>query len=339
METLQEIEVPIVVRNQLPVITQEKVMAQMNIALTQQSISVQKIQDEINSIEFNEDNLQKIADMITVINKSDKIIEAKHKELKAPYLDGGKICDLSKNSLLSINEGLREQLLVPYNKMCADIEQRKRVAAQEATRIASIKEGIENNLISFSSQVAQCETNLQLLAVERVINLEKSETRASKYMEFHLDAISRYDSVLLPIIKAQKLKIKQKEAIKTEIIEAETANDPIRLDELNSKQDRIDNEILQNQINVQQDALNNPSFFIPVAEEVLPDIHTVTRIKFDIVDLNVAIKKCPELLDVTIKHRDAQKIAMTLKDVGTFKDKSEVVVNGIKFFIDKSYKP
>lgn len=324
----------------LPAVTQVTVTAQINIALTQQSISVQKIQDEINKIVFNEDNLPRISELMVLLKKADKVVEDNHKQIKAPFLEGGKTIDAAKNSLLAINAGLMKQLSEPYNKLCADIEKRKQGAEKERLRVKAIKEGIENNCISFSSQIAQCETNEQLLSVERSINLEKSESRKNKYMEFHADAISAYESILLPILKGQKDKIKQKDALKSQIEQAENENNAAKLDELKDAEAKIDNEILQNQVDVQQNALNDTFYFeIPVAEEVLPDINTVNRIKFEIVDLSVAAKKCPELLDVSIKHRDAQKVAMTLKEAGTFKDKSEVVVNGIKFFIDKTYKP
>lgn len=326
-------------KTNLPVLSQVNVTAQINIALTQQSISVQKIQDEINLLEFNEDNLQKIADLINSLKEADKVIEKKHKELKEPYLEGGRICDAAKKSLLTINEGLKKQLIDPYNKICADIEKRKQAALQEQQRISSIKTGIENNIISFSSQIAQCETNEQLLSIERVINLEKSENRKSKYMEFHSDAISKYDSILLPILKNQKEKIKAREAIEKKIKDAENSNDAAKLDELNEKKDKIENEILQNQVDVQQNALiADVSFNIVHAEEIFTDINTVNSIKFEIADPVLAVKKCPELLEISIKHRDTQKVAMTLKEAGTFKDKSEVTVNGIRFFIEKKYK-
>lgn len=326
--------------NGLPVPTQVTVTAQFNIAFTQHGISVQKIQDEINSLEFTEENMPRIAELIKQIKDADKVILARHKDGKAPYLEGGQIWDKAKNALIDINAGLISQLTPKYNQLCAAVEKRRVDAENEKNRISAIKTGIETNVISFSSQIAQCDTNAQLLAVERMINLEKSDSRKSKYMEFHDDAIARYDSVLIPILKNQKEKVKQKEELEKKIKDAENANDAAKIDELNEKKEQIDNEILQNQVNVQQDALNTPdSFDVPLAEEVFQTVKVVNRISFEIVDLSAAVKKCPELLDISIKSREAQKVAMTLKDAGTFKDKDEVTVNGIRFFIDKSYRP
>lgn len=325
--------------NKLPVVTPEIVKAQLSIALTQQSISVQKIQDEIDSLEHTEDNIPKMQELIGKLKKADDIIKDRFKEGKEPYLEGGRVWDAAKNSMLSINADLLKQVTDPYNKLCAAVEKRQKDAENEKRRIDSIKTGIENNVISFSSQIAQCDTNDQLLAIERVINLEKSESRKVKYAEFHDLAIERYNTILLPILKDQKEKIKAKESIEKKIKDAEYDNDAAKIDELTEEKEKIGNEIRQNQVNVQQDALNLPvTFDIPIAEEVYPTIRTVSRISFEIIDVNIAVKKCPELLDISIKTRDTQKVAMTLKEAGTFKDKDEVTVNGIRFFIDKSYK-
>lgn len=326
-------------QNGVLVPSQVTVRANFNIALTKHGISVQKIQDEINSLEFTEDNMPLIAELIKKIKNADKITLEKHKEGKAPYLEGGKVWDESKTALIAINADLLGQITPKYNQLCASVEKRRVDAENEKIRTNTIKTGIENNVISFSSQIAQCDTNAQLLSVERMINLEKSSIRKSKYMEFHDEAIARYDSVLIPILKNQKEKVKEKEALENKIAEAENDNDAAKIDELNEKKDQIDNEILQNQVNVQQNALiSAPSFEIQVAEEIFPDVKAVNRIGFEITDISIAVKKCPELLKVEIIYREAQKLAMILKDSGAFKDKSEIVVNGIKFFIDKSYK-
>jgi polyhydroxyalkanoate synthesis regulator phasin len=322
---------------QLP--TQAVVTAQFNVEFTKHGVSVQKIQDEINALEFTEENIPIISDLINKIKQANKVVDEKHKEGKAPYLEATRVWDNVKKSFLTINDGLLNQITPKYNALCQQVEQRRLEKEREKQRINAIKSGIESNILSFSTQIAQCQTNAQLISVERVINLEKSDSRKTKYMEFHLEAIEKYDSVLIPILKAQKDKIKERETIENSIKKAENENNAAKIDELTQKKEQVENEILQNQVNVQQGALETDiSFKVDVAEEVLPSVSTVKRISFEIVDASVAIKKCPELLTIEIKHREAQKLAMSLKDAGVFKDNEEVVVNGIKFYVEKSYK-
>lgn len=102
--------------------------------------------------------------------------------------------------------------------------------------------------------------------------------------------------------------------------------------------DKADNKILQTQVEVQQEANRQQTMVTTLVEEVMPDIKTVKRITFEIVDMKVAVSKSIHLLNVETNYKECQKAAMTLKDAGTFDSKDEVVVNGIRFFIDKQYK-
>lgn len=325
-------------QNETPALTQVSVTGRLNVALTQQSLSVQKLQDEADALVFNEDNIEAISAFLGKLKKVDRVVEDTHKIIKAPILEQGRACDGGKNSILATTEAIRKPVLEKFNKICAEVDKRKQDADREKQRVGAITAGIEGNIIDFSTKIANCETNEQLLAVERAINLEKSPSRKEKYGEFHEKAISRFDEVLLPIIKLQKGLIKEKDAVQLELKKAEEANDPAKMELLKEKQDEIANKIQQNEINVQQQAISQSSMGIAVVEEVMPPVKSVQRIVFEIADLGVAVKKSLSLLTVEINFKEAQKVAMTLKDAGTFDDKDEIIVNGIRFFTDKKYK-
>ena len=164
-----------------------------------------------------------------------------------------------------------------------------------------------------------------MLGVERLINLEKSESNAKKYGEFHKEAIEKYDSVLKPILKDQKEKTKQQEELKQQLNEA-IANDDI---------EKIDD----NQVKVQEEAINKASLdFTPMAEEIIADTKFRRSYNIEIVDEKEAIKKAKDLIEITINKTAANVVLNTLKDTGAFKDKSEVIVNGIKYSEIKNYK-
>lgn len=190
-------------------VNQLTVTGQINLALTKQSLSVQKLQDEADSLVFNEDELENISAFLSKIKKIDKVTEDAHKIIKAPFLEQGKACDAAKNSILAITDSVRKPVQEKYNKICAEVEARKQAQAREKARIDSITNGIEANVLGFSNQIASCTTNAELLEVERRINLEKSPSGKKKYEEFHEQAIARFDEVLLPIIKQQKEQVKK----------------------------------------------------------------------------------------------------------------------------------
>lgn len=326
-------------KNNLPIVSVDTVKAEMNIAFTKIGTSVQALQKQADELVFDEESVESISKFLSDGKKVIKTVGDVHKTGKEPYRLAAKAWDDGKNAILQLLEGIFNPVNDKFQALCRSIDEKKAAIAQEETRKAAIKNGIQANLIQFSAKIAACESTKELLSVESAINLEKSPSRKAKYMEFHEEAIEKYDEVLIPIIKLQKEKIKEKEELDRKIKEAEEANNPTKIDELKEQKDKIVNEIEQNKVEVQQEALYvEDSFEITPVEEVLPDTSSRDNIKFEIVDLLTAVKKCPELLEVSIKYRDTQKLAMTLKEAGTFKDKNEVIVNGIRFFIETKYK-
>ncbi len=326
-------------QNNLPVITQETVLAKINIALTKKQLSVQKLQDEADALEFTEENIPVISAYLAKIAAIEKSAEETHKEGKAPYLEGGRIWDNAKKSVLETTSAIKTPVKAKFDKLCADLDRKRREAELEKQRQSNILSGIENNVISFSAKIAACTSNEELLAIERLINLEKSPSNAAKYGEFHTQAIEKYDTVLKPILKDQKDKIQKQNELRKQIEEAEKNNDVEKLDELNEKIDAVTDEILQNQVKIQETAITNaPIEIIPMAEEVFADTKSRRSYTIEIFDEKEALKKAKDLLEITINKDAANIVLKTLKDTDAFKDKSEIIVNGIKYSEIKNYK-
>lgn len=327
--------------NGKPVITKEIVLAKINIALTkkQLTIAAQKLTNEGDALVFTEENIPTISAFLKKLNDIDKVTEETHKEVKAPYLEAGRICDTAKNSNLAITSSIRNPLKVKFDKLCSDVELKKREAAIAAAKEQAILQGIENNVITFSTKIASCTTNAELLSVERLINLEKSDSNAKKYGDFHQKAIEKYDSVLKPILKDQKEKIQQKDEIEKQIKEAVASDNVEKLDDLQLEKEKIEDEIQQNSVKVQEEAIiNAPIEYIPVAEQVFADTKSRRTYTIEISDEKEALKKAKDLLDISINKDAANIVLKTLKDTGSFKDKAEVIVNGIKYSEIKNFK-
>jgi hypothetical protein len=314
--------------DKLPAISQDKVVAAINIALTKQQLSVQALQNTADNLEFTPEKREEISQFLAKLNSTDKVTEQTHKDGKAPYLEGGRIWDAGKNSTLAIIEAIRKTVKPKFDQMCAEEDRKKSESARQKQREIDITAGIENNVISFSAKIAVCTTNAELLDIERIINLEKSDSRKDKYGEYHQQAVEKYDKVLKPILKSQK-----------EIQEAEKNNDAVKLDELNEKKEIIEEEIQQNSVKVQEEALNNAAIdFIPLAEEVFADTKFRRTYTIEVSDEKEAFKKAKDLLDISVNKVKAGIVLQTLKETGVFKDKSEVIVNGIKYSEIKNYK-
>lgn len=321
----------------LPAITQDAVKQKMSIALTKATLSIQSLQDEADSLVVNDEpeNLTKVAEFLAKVKKIDSIIDKEHEAGKKPFLEGGRIWDSAKKDLLKATADVKNPIQQKYTEVCNEIDRKTREAEQKKALEKQILDGIESNVMSFSQQIASCQTKADLNAVERLINLEKSSNRASKYGEHHQKAIDRYDEVLLPILKDQKIKIEEKEKLEAELAKT---NDAQKHEQLTQQLEEKQNEIIQNQVKVQEQALVQEQSAVIEPEIVMPTIKTKrTDIVCEIVDLALVFKKTPALLNIELKTIDAKKQGQLLKDAGAFGDKDELIVNGIKYTIKKTW--
>lgn len=322
----------------LPVlVSPDLVKMQITVALSKRKLSVEDLQKRALELVKNEDHLTKMAALLKDLQDFDDATKEEHKAIKQPYWDAGKVADQGRDLLLEFTETIRVTFEADYDKLLADVDQRTRAAAKKKAEEEAILKGIEAHLIDFSNRVVAAISLKQLSGVESLINLEKSPSRSKKYGDFHQQAIVRYDSVLLPVIKDQKEKIKKLETLNSRLVEAEKTADAAQFEELRETIDGISNEILKNNALVQDAVLNQESFAVVEAIEVIPAFKVKrTDLSFEIADVEVALKKSRPLLSIEINNKAAKVVAQQLKKDGDFDDKDEVILNGIKYIATKT---
>lgn len=319
-------------------ITDKAVELKINTAVIKHKLSLPDLQKRALDIIKNEDNLKVMADLLKDLDTVEDVAEKVFKAEKKYYLDGGRACDAGKKLVLTQTIRIRGMFKADYDQLLKGIADRKALADLKIAQDAVILKGIEDNVINFSNRVVAAITKKDLTAVESLINLEKSPSRAKKYGEFHQKACERYELVLMPIIRDQKKKIEELERLNGFLSKAEADNDPDTMDTLNEKIDNISNEILQNHAVISDDALNQESFAVTVATEVLPDFKVKrTNYTMEIADVEVALKKARCLLEIGINKEAAKEVLAKLKEDKAFDDDkdSEVVVDGIKYIATK----
>lgn len=306
------------------------------IELTKVNYLAQTLQNRADALVMNEDNLEEIGKFLADSKAAKKVIETTHAVVKKPYWDSGKNVDQAKNDLIKVFDAIDAPVNQKFQQMSDAIAKRKREAAEKAELERNIKQAVEANILDFSTKIAACTTRQQLTDVERIINLQKSPSGAAKYGDWHEFAISRYDQVLLPILKDQKKKIDEKEKLEAELAKTD---DPAKHDELKGKLEEKESEILQNQVKIQEQALNQQQLPSEYAEEVFPEVKQAgSNIICEIVDEKKAFQKQRHLLNIELKLVDAKKLASTLRTSGAFGDKDELIVDGIKFTLERRYK-
>lgn len=318
------------------IISPERVAQRLSIALTKLSLSSQSMQDEADSLVFNEDqeNLNRIAAFLVKAKKAEKAIEEEHKIIKEPHLAASRACDSAKKDVIGVISSISEPVRKKYTELCESVDRKKREQEQRIENEKRILAGIEANVLTFSQEIAGCFDKKSLTDIERKINLEKSPTRSSKYGDFHQKAIERFDEILIPILKDQKRKIDERDELQKQL---ESSNSAEKHDELMQKLEEKGNEILQNQVKIQETALNQASVETE-HEVIMPEVKAKrTDVVAEIVDVSVVFKKNPELLNIELRVIEAKKQGAFLRDSGAFGDKEELIVNGIKYSIRKSW--
>lgn len=310
------------------------IKGRFNIALTQSKF--QQLADKAATLIYNEDHLEEIKKFLDDMRKVDKAIEETHKEGKADALKIGRDWDAGKNSFLLMTSAIKSKPQSEYEKICREIETRKRNAEIERQRIENIKNGIESNALRFATQIAACTTSEQLLSLERLINLEKG--RKDKYMEFADEAVERYTE-LNSLLKTQKETVRELEENARQQAEAlRLKNDELLL-QLKERQEAVQNKVEEAKIVVQETAINQSmKERIQVATEVIPEIRSRhTTWKFEMVNEKEVMKKSPELLIVSLDSDKVKQTLKTLKDTNQLEGKSELILNGIRYYEQKTY--
>lgn len=318
--------------------TPEIAKSKISVQLTKANLLIQSFQSRKDALILNEDeeNVEAVRKLLSDKRDAEKIIAEQHKIIKAPYLNAGKSIDNAKNEMLSLLDDAVSGIQSWYNDYCN--EQNRKSAEQERKKENELRimSGIESNVLDFSTKIAACKTREELISVERLINLEKSPSRETKYGEFHHFAISRYDEMLLPVIKEQKNKIEQYENLKQLISKSDN---PVIADELKEKAGNLENEILQNSVSVQERALKQSLSPVSEYEEIIPEVISAgSTIICEIVDEKTVYQKHRELLNVNLKMSEAKKLGATLRENGKFDKNGECIYNGIKFKIERKWK-
>ncbi len=310
------------------------IQGKFNIALTNSKF--QQLADEAGTLIYNEDNLPKIKEYLDKTRKVEKAIEDTHKDGKAEALNIGRQWDAGKNSFLAMVANIKAFPQQEYTRICNEVLQRQRDQEAERLRVSNIKQGIESNAILFAKQIAECETTPQLTALESKINLEK--TRKEKYQEFLPDAITRF-SELNAILANQKKIVKGLEENARLQLEAKQKQDDEALLKLQQQQEQQQAQMEENKVVVQETAIAQ-SVNAPVqyAEEVIsaPKARRTTW-KWEVINEKDVMRKAPELVIFTVDKDKVNGVLKTLKDTEQLEGKTEMVVNGIRYFEEKTF--
>lgn len=320
-------------KTELPaLVTAGAAQLQMLSELRKINLTLPQLEERALNVVRNRDSLPIVRDLLADINKGRKVSGEGFEKGKKPYWDAGTAWDAGKKLVFGEFDRIEGMIKPWYDNELKDLAEETRLKDLKTAQDRAILDGIEANLLTFTNMILAAVTRKQLNEIESRINLEKSPSREKKYGEFHAQAIERYDNVLLPKLREQKVKVGEIEVLNAKLLDAEAHNDPDKMDELNAQIDSISNEILQNQAELQEAVLNQESFAVTEAIEILPGQRVKRTVpSFEIVDVEKAFKHARSLLEISIDGKAARKQFRALVEKGEFEGKDEVIVHGIKF--------
>lgn len=307
----------------------EKLKANISIALTKQYGNYQKVADHLRNMYVGEDNLKEAQDVLRNTNSMLGFIEDGRKKDKEPALEYGRSVDRTYKEFAAPFEEGKSILQQKVNAVAAIVEAKERKKREEKEKQQRISDGINQFILDYSVKIASATSNEQLLGYERLINLEKANK--NRYAD-QLPLLIERCNDLNTKIKEQKELIKEKERIEKEKKKA----DDDKMEELLKKEQEIADKMEENTILVQEQAAN--SLIINNDQEEAEGVKARrTTWKAELVNVKDAVKKSIEMLEISLNATKVRDSINTLKAAGAFKGKTELLVNGIRYYEEKTF--
>jgi hypothetical protein len=308
-----------------------------NIELTKQFNNYQNILQVASSVHFTRDNLMTEGEVLKTVRSVISTIDKLREKTKKPYFEAGKIIDAAAKELSTPLQEILDSKTSEYKIIAQQIEVEKEQIRKENERVQGIQQAINEFVLDASQKIAGAKTADEIVTVEKLIGSHK--VNKSRYQEFLPDLVKRTEE-LLPMIKSQKESIRQLDELAKKKKIAEKKGDDASLLDIMEQQELVEGKIDEGKILVQEAAVNQAtSADVVVPEVVAPSAPNARRTswKAELVDVKEAFKKSPELLEVSLNASKVSDSIKTLKGAGVFSGKTEITINGIRYFEEKLY--
>lgn len=294
----------------------------------------------ITSYKITEENIGEAQGKLTAARKLLREFDDIKDTFKKPVLERGRMIDAAYNSLKKPLQDEIAKKQADLNKVAAEQERKRQEAEKETKRIDGIKKDMDDTLMDHSQTIAAATTTDKLIVLEKLLGSQKANK--ARFMEFLPDFIQRAGE-LTPLIKKQKEAIKELEDIAKRQQEAEAKGDDAAFIQLEEQKEQVTARIEETQVVVQETAISQAVKVDTSVEVGRPVFTTVdarrTSWEAEISNEPKSLEKAFKagLLDCTINKEKIKTIIGTLKSAGTLKDKSEITIDGIRYFEKKLY--
>lgn len=314
-------------------VTGALVKADFNIELTK--LKYQEILQSVESITWTRENIGE--DLLAPGNFVAKKITDKKELMKRPFIDAGKVIQNEYNSVFNpLNDALSRKAN-EKKKLAEQIQREDDLANAEILRVKTINDTMVNFISNITNEITLADNEKVIAALEMRIGSEG--TRKNVYQEL-LPTFKEQCEALKPLIKKQKEYIKTLKAVEKSQGVATAEGDDDKAIALRAKAEEMRETIEENKLRLQQQAFQSVEH-----SEVVVAMPTATAPKatrtwwtWDVPEPRELYRKKPDLVDLVPNKQKIDAIFDTMKANGDFNGKREIMVDGIRFFEEKSYK-
>lgn len=314
-------------------VTKELVKADFNIELTR--LNYQQVVQSVASIQWTRENIDQ--DLLAPGNIVAKKLTEKKDALKRPHIDAGKVIQNEYNGvfnplneILSVKANERKQLALQIQKEVDD-------ANREIDRVNGIKQTMAAFISNITNEITNSDNEKMIAAAEMRIGSEVA--RKNIYQEL-LPELKEQCEGLKPLIKNQKEYIKTLKQLEKSQGAAMAKGDDDAAVELREKAEQMKETIEENKIRLQEkafEAVENSDTVVGVPTAVAPKA-TRTWWTWEVPDPELAYKKNQDNIDLVPNKTKIDAMLAELKENGSTEGKREVVIDGIRFYEEKSFK-
>jgi len=317
-------------------LTPELVKHKLGIELSKVEMSIQALADLTNNLVINEDTIQETSDVIAKLKKARKIVDDERAKAKEPSLQEGRTIDAGAKILLTEIDGFINSVSTKYTKLCAEIQERNRKIAQAEAESKRLKELVNNTIMNYSERIGNATTFEAIADIERLVNLETANK--AKYG----DELENLKERLIPIrglISAQKTHLKQMAENQRQKGLVEQSGNDEQLAAILDKEQELEQSISNTSIKIQEEAAKQAqTSTVSKVEQIQVAVkHKRKTDEFEVIDYDTAFKKHKELFTINPIKDEIKALGKKLRATGEWKEGTDYLYQGIKFYEKKIY--
>ena len=327
-------------KNNLPVklnlppeqLTEQVVKAYYNTQILRKDY--QQTLQGLDNIIPTKDNLPECRNIVKSVDKVISELLDFAKLSGTPYFKAHKTLLKAMNDalepILSKVSVIKAEIEAKNNELLADLAK----AQAEQSRIDNIKNTMVTFINNCTTFIATATTDTQIVNIQKRIGTEKSKT--SFYAEF-LDELKEKCNSLNELINQRKEQIRKDKELADAEAKAIATGDSETAVEIREQREQLENDLEENILRLQEKAFEQISNDTPtvVPEPAGEALKGRNYWRWEVIDMKLLYRKNPELVLLEPNKEAIEKVISDSKESWIKSKKSELTINGIKFFIKK----